>query len=196
MKKGKKGARSFRLRAGLSALFFICSIYAVEPEMAVPCFLAAAFHECGHLLMAKLLGIELKELRLDLFGAQLSVSTPSIPYTYEFLLCAAGPLFSLLLSLLHHFAYASSFVSELSSASLFLGLLNLIPVRGFDGGRMLHAFVSLVANPFVADLLERFITGMFLIFLWGISVYLMLLSGGGLTLFVFVVGFFCKIFLS
>ena len=196
MNKVNKSKRPIRLKAGLSAIFFLASVYMLDPQMALPCFIAAAFHECGHILAAKILGIRLSEMRLDLFGARLSVSSASISYLNEFLLCAAGPLFSFLLTAFLCFFTKNNLIQNLSAASLFLGLLNLIPVRGFDGGRILYSLVSLLASPVAADLFERFFTSVFLIFLWGISVYLMLIIGGGLSLFVFSIGFFCKIFLS
>lgn len=196
MKKTNKPKRPFHIKAGLSAIFFIVSVYMLDPEMALPCFTAAAFHEFGHMLAARILGIRLSEMKLDLFGARLSVSSANISYLNEFFLCAAGPLFSFLLTVLLFSFEGNHFIQNLSAASLFLGLLNLIPVRGFDGGRMLYSFVSLLASPMAADLFERFFTGVFLIFLWGISVYLMLVVGGGLSLFAFSIGFFCKIFLS
>ena len=196
MKKTNKPTRPFHIKTGLSAIFFLASVYMLDPQMALPCFIAAAFHEFGHMLAARILGIQLSEMKLDLFGARLSVSCASISYLNEFFLCAAGPFFSFLLPVLLFSFQENNFVQNLSAASLFLGLLNLIPVHGFDGGRMLYSLVSFFASPVTADSFERFFTGIFLIFLWGVSVYLMLVVGGGLSLFVFSIGFFCKIFLS
>ena len=196
MTQSKSSKHTLRLKAGASAIFFIASVYMLEPSMALPCFFAAAFHECGHILVAKIRGIHLSEMKLDLFGARLSVSSSAISYRDEFFLCAAGPLFSLLFAVPLFLFHNAPFIWNLSAASLFLGLLNLIPVRGFDGGRMMYSLTSLLFSPSVADLFERFFTGVFLIFLWGISIYLMLITGGGLSLFVFSVGFFSKIFLS
>ena len=197
MKNNVPSSRKLRLKAGISAIFFGFAVLMTDIEMTLPCLLSAAFHECGHILASKLLGIRLEEMKLDLFGARLSVSSREISYRAEFLLCAAGPLFSLLLALLCSFWGSDTYVffRNLRDSSLFLGLLNLLPVRGFDGGRMLSALIALLGSPFSADLIERLFTGFFLIILWGIAVYLLLITGGGLTLFVFSVGLFCKVFL-
>ena len=190
-------ARRFRLKAGISVLFFGVAILLTDIQLALPCLLSAAFHECGHILASKLLGIGLDEMKLDLFGARLSVSSKQISYHAEFLLCAAGPFFSLLLSVLLSLFNCNTYVffQDLRDSSLFLGLLNLIPVRGFDGGRMLTSLLSLISSPYFANLIERLLTGVFLIILWGIAVYLLLITGGGLILFVFSAGLFCKVFL-
>ncbi len=193
----KNGSRHpFRLRMGLSLVFFALSVFLLDVKMALPAVLAAGFHECGHLLAARLLKIDLTEMKLDLFGARLSVSSADISYHNEFLLSLSGPLFSFLLAPVSVLFPENPFLQSLSFSSFFLGMLNLIPVRGFDGGRMLYSALSFLTTQAVADFFERLFTGAFLIILWGLSVYLMLLSGGGLSLFVFSVGFFCKIFLS
>lgn len=187
-----------RLSAGLSAVLFALVILLTDSEMALPCLLAAAFHECGHLFAAKTLGIRLSEMKLDLFGARISVPAGSLSYRHEFLLCAAGPFFSFLLFLLLSFphSFRGGFPRNLCDSSLFLGILNLLPVRGFDGGRMLSAVLSEFISPFAAETAEKLFTGLFLILLWGISVYLLLVTSGGLILFVFSTGLFAKVFLS
>ena len=197
MKQQFKARKRFRFTTCISALFFGTFVFLTDPDAAIPCLIAAAFHECGHVLSAHILKIPLKELKLDLFGARISVSSGLISYTEEFLLCAAGPFFSFLLSgglslpVVH-----SSFLTSVRDASLFLGLLNLIPVRGFDGGRMLSAALAHLGSARVADLVLDFFTGLFLILLWGVSVYLLLVVDGGFTLFLFASGMFVKIFLS
>ena len=57
--------------------------------------LAAALHETGHLLAARLLRISLSSFHISILGAQLQLKDPLLSYRREWLLCAAGPLFSL-----------------------------------------------------------------------------------------------------
>lgn len=199
----RKTVVHFRCRIAFSVICFGLAVFLTDREMALPCLLAAAFHECGHLLFAKRLHIPISELKLDLFGARISVSPGLISYKEEFFLAAAGPLFSFLLSfvldcpLLVHLGIDDfRFFVNLRESSLFLGILNLIPVKGFDGARMLSALLSSMLSPDFAEKVDRFLTGIFLILLWGISVYLLLMTGGGLSLFVFSLGLFFKVFLS
>ena len=75
----------------------------------------------------------------------------------------------------------------LGTASLGLGLLNLLPVRGLDGGRMLSCALALTAGERAADVTLRVTTGLALGCLWLLSVYALLRAGETLSLFVFSV---------
>ena len=194
---------SVRFKSGISALLFAALLILIDPLMMIPCLIAAGVHECGHLLFAYYLRIPIRELKLDLLGAHLSLSSAVISYKAEFFLCAAGPLFSFLLAEGIGWVYpmlslrlpsaVSAFLCAVEESSRFLGILNLIPVKGFDGARMLSALLSSLFSAHVADCAVRFFTGIFLILLWGISVYLLLLTESGLILFVFSFAMFCKI---
>ena len=61
---------------------------------------AAAVHECGHLLAAYALGIRLRLLELDIPGARLHLSGPLPSYAAERWLAVAGPVASFLLAFL------------------------------------------------------------------------------------------------
>ena len=47
---------------------------------------AAAIHECGHLLAARLLHIPISSLRISILGARLQLSDPLLSYRREWLL--------------------------------------------------------------------------------------------------------------
>ena len=57
--------------------------------------LAALLHECGHLAAARLLKIQPGQMRLDFLGARMEITGRVLSYGEEWLLCAAGPLASL-----------------------------------------------------------------------------------------------------
>lgn len=148
--------------------------------------LAALVHEAGHLLAARLQKIPLVSLRFDVLGARLDVGDRLIGYREEWLLCAAGPLTSLLLSLLMAPLWRfGSFFFAVSCASFLLGLLNLLPVRGFDGGRMAEAFLCRFFGARVGFSVMTLITHTALLLLWSVSVYFLLRTGGGIALFCF-----------
>lgn len=151
--------------------------------------LAAFLHECGHLLGAKLLHIPLTSMRLDLLGARLEVGAHSIGYWEEWLLAASGPLVSLLAAataypLWKHSQYAVIF----SCASLLLGFLNLLPIRTFDGGRMLEAFLNAHFSLRTVCGVLSVVSFLTLFLLWALAVYFLLLAGDGLSLFCFSIG--------
>ena len=179
----------------LVAVFFIGLILTDRSLLCLSAFLAAAFHEVGHLLAARLLGIPIRSLRLDLLGARMDTVGRMMTYGEEWLLAASGPLFSLLLSLGLFFLWEiSPFAKLLSCASLLLGGLNLLPIRSFDGGRMLASSISYFFGERTSDYILRLTSFLFLFLLWAVSVYFLLLAGDGLSLFCFSMSLFSHFF--
>lgn len=157
--------------------------------------LAAFFHECGHLLAARLMHIPLRQLRLDFLGARMEVSGRMLSYSEEWLLCAAGPLTSL-----GSAALAACFWQRLpqaqtfSCASLVLGILNLLPIRTFDGGRMLDATLSHLFGARTALFALRLCSFLFLFLLWSTAVYFLLRAEDGLSLLCFSMSLLFRFF--
>ncbi|MBR2616588.1 MAG: site-2 protease family protein [Clostridia bacterium] len=177
------------------AVFFVGLLLTDRSMLCLSAFLAAAFHEAGHLLAARLLRIPIRTLRLDLLGARMDTVGRLLGYGEEWLLCAAGPLFSLLLSCGLSFLWDQfAFTRLLSCASLLLGLLNLLPIRSFDGGRMLSVAVSATLGETAADYLLKLTSFLFLFLLWALSVYFLLRAGDGLSLFCFSMSLFSHFF--
>ena len=172
--------------APISVLFFVGTVLTDRTGAGIATVLAAAFHELGHVLAAKRMQIPLRALRLDLLGARIEVKDRLLSYGEEWLLAAAGPLFSLLGAAVAAPLWgASYFWRAFSAASLILGLFNLLPVRTFDGGRMTEAFFSRTLGVEWAYRIMNVITFLFLCLLWILSVYFLLRAGGGLSLFCF-----------
>ena len=146
---------------------------------------AAFLHELGHILAAWGWGVPMRGMRLDLFGARMELGG-QISYRTELAVAAGGPLVSLLAAALA-FPLGSAWggASLFAAVSLGLGLLNLLPVRGLDGGRMLSCGLSLLLGERAADLTLRLTTGLALGSLWLLSVYCLLRLGETLTLFTF-----------
>ena len=179
----------------LVAVFFVGLILTDRSLLCVSAFLAAAFHELGHLCAARLLKIPIRTLRLDLLGARLDTVGRMLSYGEEWLLCWAGPMFSFLLSGGLSFLWdVSQFSRLLSCASLLLGLLNLLPIKGFDGGRMLASAISAVAGEGAAEYALRLTSFLFLFLLWAVSVFFLLRAGDGLSLFCFSMSLFSHFF--
>lgn len=147
--------------------------------------LAAILHEMGHCIAAWGWSVPVSSLRLDLFGAQMELGGLT-GYAAELFVAAGGPLASLLTAALARPVGVLWEGAELFSlVSLGLGLLNLLPVRGLDGGRMLSCALSLTVGERAAEIILRLTTGLFLGGLWLLSVYALLRVGESLTLFTF-----------
>ena len=148
---------------------------------------AAMLHEMGHGLAAWGWSVPIRSMKLDLFGARLELGGLT-GYTAELSVAAGGPLASLVcFALLRPWGAESGWTGMLGTASLGLGLLNLLPVRGLDGGRMLSCALALTAGERAADVTLRVTTGLALGCLWLLSVYALLRAGETLSLFVFSV---------
>ena len=156
---------------------------------------AALMHEAGHLLAAHLLKIPPKALRIDLLGARIEVDGYLLSYGEEWLLCAAGPLVSLLGTAVAAPLWGVWEVARVfSCASLVLGLLNLLPIRTFDGGRMLECMLCRFGNERVAARCMTLCSFLFLFLLWATAVYFLLRAGDGLSLLCFSMSLFLRFF--
>ena len=156
--------------------------------------LAAAVHECGHLLAARLLGIRLRLLELDVIGARIFPKGAIPSYFAEWILAAAGPLLSLLLALFV-FPFPHPFAHAVLGATCSLALFNLLPVCGFDGWRILGGILTpLVGERRTAALLYT-CSYLALFALFCFSSTLLLRHGESLALCVLCASLFARTFL-
>lgn len=115
------------------ALFLADS--SIYPLIVILC---ALFHECGHVLAMLFCGAGIREVYILPFGAQISTKY-DMSYKKELVVAASGPFFSLLLSgflamSLCFFPCPQFLFGAL--CSLFLAVINILPIRSFDGGRI------------------------------------------------------------
>jgi len=173
----------------------LISVFITSQAYLPALVISVVIHELGHIVMAKLCGIELSELKLDFLGAALTPQNTTYSYGKEIWLCLGGPLFNFVSALLWYNATNNSnnlfFISSVT-----LGILNLLPVHGFDGGRIGEALLCMTLGPRKATKIIRYISFIFLLTLWSISVYFLLRASVSLSLFVFSVSMFTKIFIS
>lgn len=170
----------------LAILYLLWMIFADKSGIAAMSLLAAALHEVGHLVAAYSMHIPIKAARLDLLGARIDVNGRILSYGEEWLLCMAGPLASLVFSIVGSFFWSCGKLPiAFSCASLLLGLLNLLPIQTFDGGHMLECTLLSFTTPQKAEQVVRVCTFLFLWLLWAFSAYLMIKIGDGVSLFFF-----------
>ena len=181
----------------LGIIFWLIAL-SIDLDTMLPCCLAALFHECGHLVAALILKVRLRRLSFSLYGFRLTVDSALLSYRNEAILAAAGPLFSFLLyplTFLPQNSVTLDHLTTLRMATLSLGILNLLPVKRFDGGRILNALLSLFLPQSIAMRILDVLGALLLLFLWMISVYFLLCGGFGVSLFVFSFTMFCRTFL-
>jgi stage IV sporulation protein FB len=157
--------------------------------------LAAALHECGHLLAARRLHIPLRLLELDLMGARLYPARSIPSYRAEALLAAAGPLCSILLAVPLLTTRIPFFVA-LRTAPLSFALFNLLPIEGFDGGRVLFSLFACRLGENAARRVLLASSYLSLLFLFSLASCLLLRYGEDATLAVLSASLFARLFLS
>lgn len=118
-----------------SLILWLSALFYLRPGLALPFLGAMGFHELGHLLA--LLWMKKPPLHLTLSFVGAKMETPPLGYRQTMLAAAGGPAFSLLLGLSLPAAPA------LGLCSLALGLFNLLPLAGLDGGKILESFLLL-----------------------------------------------------
>ena len=134
-------------------LFFCAFILLTQPPAYALIMLAAtALHETGHLFAFFACGEPLPHFSGRRFGLLLTPGETRSPQK-ELLICAAGPLFNLAacLSLLPALRMGADLDANFCffALNLFTALFNLLPLSGFDGGRMLSAALSLLCPPWL-----------------------------------------------
>lgn len=177
-------------------LILFCCMLATTPLPTLGAsLLAALLHELGHVAAATALGIDLREVRLDVLGARLQTAGRLHSYAAEVVLCAAGPAVNFILFfLLLPFLERTAFLSSLGLASLSLGVFNLVPISGFDGGRIFSGLLHKLLPPVLAEQLARVASFLSLLCIWMLSVWLLLRTGTSLSLFVFSCYLFAMLF--
>ncbi|MBQ9086199.1 MAG: M50 family metallopeptidase [Clostridia bacterium] len=185
-----------KLKIGFFTILLALTLILNPSPFTPAAFLAALFHELGHILMAKLCHIRLRECSIGLFGAGLAPDYGTYSYRQEILLCLAGPLTNLVLGTLALLLPASDLILAFILSSFFLGLLNLLPIQTFDGGRILSHFLSLKLSPSLSHRLLRVLSFLCVFLMWCFSVYLLLRAAASLSLFVFSLSLFVKLFIE
>lgn len=159
--------------------------------------IAITLHECGHLLAARMCRVKTGGFSIDSLGARLALVGATPSYQKELFICVAGPLANLFsLPLARLFSAKPTDAAFFVSVSLALALLNLLPIRGFDGGRICYCLTALASDPTIAETVCTLLSFCSLFILWCMSVYLMIKTGTDFSLFLFSASVFVRIFLQ
>ncbi len=139
------------IKFAVHPLFLIFGFYyALSGEILVFIIytLSALAHEIGHSLCADKYGYKLNKITLMPFGAVASGNISGLKLKDEIRIALAGPLVNLIIAL---FFVASWWIKPeiyavtdtLVLANFSLALINLLPAKALDGGRVLFALLAL-----------------------------------------------------
>lgn len=150
---------------------------------------SALLHELGHGAAAHLLGVDIEEVTVYPFGADIRLASRLRSYGTDALVAAAGAAVNLLLAALA----ALLGWPMLTAANLVLAFVNLLPIGGLDGGVL---FVTLLRKHGIPEEIPLKVTSFVcLLILWMTAVYVLLIAGGDPSLFVLACGLFVSVFL-
>lgn len=140
----------FPLRVSVSFLLLLGVVVLMAGGVHVLPLVAVAFasvilHELGHAVVARRLGVRIKEIELHFFGgAAKMIDMPRRPED-EVAIAAAGPAVSFALAVVAYaLLRATGFEPLLWVALVNVGIavFNLLPALPMDGGRILRALLS------------------------------------------------------
>ncbi len=159
----------------------------------------ALLHEASHIIIGLRLGIDFSSIGLQPFGVCARLKTPIIKSPgKEIVMALAGPCCNFLVSLIAYMLYIKIPIPMLwyaITASLAMGLLNLLPCLPLDGGRILRALFTLGSDSISAWQSTARISRFIAIFLLTVAIYLLLTSIFQFSLIligVFLIGDLCN----
>lgn len=188
-----------KIKISFFSVLLFSSLILTKSHYALIPIGVAIIHELGHVACAKLRRVRLESLDIGIFGARINLDPAIYSYSDEIAVCIGGPLVNLISAdilaiIARLFDIESEGVYFFIFASLSLALINLLPIKSFDGGRILQA---LLAKRYSLDTAERIVavsSFVSLFLLWTLSLYLLLRTSASLSLFIFSVSVFATIF--
>ncbi len=142
--------------------------------LIVPTLLAVFFHETGHLLCMWAKGIPPKKIKLIPTSVQITAPTIS-SFKNDIAVSICGPLANLVIFLtlyLNFYIYKNYSVLIFALINLIIALFNLLPLKGLDGGKILHCLISLKSGSEKADKALSLVTLAFSLCVIFLAVYL------------------------
>ena len=166
--------------------FFLLVLLAavISPvEIVVSVLLAAALHECGHLLALRAFRVPVEGLKLSALGAVLYArGARRLSYAREIVVTLAGCGVNLVCGFLialaaRRLSWEGGFL--FAGAHLLLAAFNLLPIPPLDGSRALTLAVSFCLGPAAGDAAAA-VTGLACaLALVGTGIYIAAETGGG-----------------
>ena len=186
MSRWKKRPDRRRGTVSVSPAFFLLLILfaAVDRQrLLFHILLAAAVHECGHVIVLRLLGGHIAHFRITLFGAELRIRhSERLSYGREIAAVLAGPGGNLLCGLLLPLLLPEPVGTEAAGANWVLGLFNLLPAAPMDGWRAIQLLLCWWLGPDRGTWWSALIRTAGTLALLGQLVWLMAASGGNVWL--------------
>ena len=182
-----------------SAFLFLSFLCVRFSSAKVASALAVILHEAGHIVALRAAGGRVVRITVFPFGADMETEGGQNTVRGEFFSVLGGILANLLTAVLsfcclRFFPGYGGFFRELALCSLLYAVLNALPVKTLDGGRLLHLLLLQKNGVGLSFRAERAISFVFLFCLWFVGVYLLFYTAFNVSLFLMCVYLFYVIF--
>ena len=121
----------------------------------LPLLFAVFMHEIGHLFMMYIRAAAPK--RIKLIPASVQITKPFISnYKNDIIISLAGPIVNILLFAVFYFnykCYLNTTTLYIALLNLIIGVFNLLPIKGLDGGTVFYCILCKYTNVNKAELI-------------------------------------------
>ena len=182
----------------LPFLFILLLMLAFDTVwMSVMTLLVAAIHELGHIGAAMVLGIgDMSVPKAVLTGLRIKPGR-MLSYREEVIVALGGPLANILVFLLLlPLTRVNYYLLTLAAISLLTAISNLIPIRGWDGHRILIGLLSTRLSAVGLERVTRVLTTMLSATAALLSLIFMMIVGEGYWIFAVFFAVLCREILS
>lgn len=179
------------------SFFLVLSLFLLldKSGWALIILISVAIHELAHLVVMKLVGIAVEEIKFSPFGIGIQQKTiRTISYTKELFVYLAGPAANLTIAcsgIVAENLFDSKWLTVIAVINLVMGIFNLIPVIPLDGGRILNCVAQRFTMPKTAQLFSDTV-GFILITPIAIYAFLLFFRTGNFTLFILCISLLLK----
>lgn len=182
------------LFAALITLMLACD----RTGLALPTLFAVFMHECGHLFAMWALDCEPKRVRLIPASVEITRSIHT-RYRNDVVIALMGPAVNIVLFFtlyFNYFAFKNETILYYGLINLLVGLFNLLPVAGLDGGTVLYSIIARKSDPNRAMLTIKIITASIAVSVFILAVTLTLRGEVNLSLYIIAVYLFLGVLLK
>lgn len=166
--------------------------------LAVPTLFAVFVHETGHLFAMWVLDCAPKSIKLIPAGIQITRS-PFERYKKDVAVALVGPLVNLVIFItlyINYLCFKNEITLIYALINLIVGVFNLLPVKGLDGGTILYSLVASRAGINKAALILRLITSLLAVGIFIAAVTLTLRGRVNLSMYIMALYLFLGVIIK
>jgi stage IV sporulation protein FB len=173
-------------------VFIACVLALDHTGLAAFALLCAVIHECGHIIMLRILKAPVEKISFRLFGIGIVLKKGmALSYGQEIAVALAGGTANFITCIPAYILFHNKLFPGQSGAifafSLLLGIFNLLPIGSLDGGRALEAALCRKMSCGLAGKIVNIVSAIFIVPLTAAGVYVIIQTGYNISLIVAVI---------